>query len=162
MWWTTWRKYDGRLFHKTGSSRMIIRSICYFKTRGKRRATKGDKRGRLSTTMWREWKKRAEVRKLTSFERFICVRENLVFDSLIYLEPMERFKNRSNVMLSIISVEVVICWWIIYDWQCFQYWHRKNGLVSKIWSKREISRRNAKPGWKTFKKNMIYSVKSSK
>jgi len=25
-------------------------------------------------------------------------RENFVFDSLIYLEPVERFKNRSNVM----------------------------------------------------------------
>jgi len=34
----------------------------------------------------------------TSFERFICERENLVFDSLIYLEPVDRFKNRSNVM----------------------------------------------------------------
>jgi len=35
---------------------------------------------------------------LTSFERFICVTENLVFDSFIYLEPVERFKNRSDVM----------------------------------------------------------------
>jgi len=35
---------------------------------------------------------------LTSFERFIYERENFVFDSLIYLEPAERFKNRSNVM----------------------------------------------------------------
>jgi len=35
---------------------------------------------------------------LTSFKRFICARENLVFDFLIYLEPVERFKNRSNVM----------------------------------------------------------------
>jgi len=35
---------------------------------------------------------------LTSFERFICERENLVFDSLIYLEPVERFKNRNKVM----------------------------------------------------------------
>jgi len=26
------------------------------------------------------------------------VRENLVFDSLIYLKPVERFKIRSNVM----------------------------------------------------------------
>jgi len=26
------------------------------------------------------------------------VRENLVSESLIYLEPVERFKNRSNVM----------------------------------------------------------------
>jgi len=29
---------------------MIERSICYFKTRGERRATKGDKRGRPFTT----------------------------------------------------------------------------------------------------------------
>jgi len=35
---------------------------------------------------------------LTSFERFICERENLVFDSLIYLEPVGRFQNKSNVM----------------------------------------------------------------
>jgi len=35
---------------------------------------------------------------LTSYERFICERENFVFDSLIYLEPVERFKNRNNVM----------------------------------------------------------------
>jgi len=34
----------------------------------------------------------------TSFERCVCERENFVFDSLIYLEPVERFKNRSNVM----------------------------------------------------------------
>jgi len=77
---------------------MIERSIWYFKTRGERRVTKGDKRKRPSTTMWREWKKKVEVRRLTSFERFICERENFVFDSLIYLELVERFKNRSNVM----------------------------------------------------------------
>jgi len=35
---------------------------------------------------------------LTGFERFIYVVENRVFDCLIYLEPVERFKNRSNVM----------------------------------------------------------------
>jgi len=35
---------------------------------------------------------------MTSFERFICERENLVLDSLIYFEPVERFKNRSNVI----------------------------------------------------------------
>jgi len=38
------------------------------------------------------------VRRLTSFERFVCVRENIVFDFLIYHEPVERFKNRSNLM----------------------------------------------------------------
>jgi len=39
-------------------------------------------------------------RKRKSFEIFICKRENSVglFDSLIHLEPVERFKNRSNVM----------------------------------------------------------------
>jgi hypothetical protein len=35
---------------------------------------------------------------MTSFERFICVRKNLVLDSLIYFEPVERFLNRSYVM----------------------------------------------------------------
>jgi len=30
--------------------------------------------------------------------RDLYERENFVFDSLIYLEPVERFKNRSNVM----------------------------------------------------------------
>jgi len=35
---------------------------------------------------------------LTSFEKFICERENFAFDSLIYLEPVQRFKNGSNVM----------------------------------------------------------------
>jgi len=28
----------------------------------------------------------------------MCERENFVFDSLIYLEPVEIFKNRSNLM----------------------------------------------------------------
>jgi len=28
----------------------------------------------------------------------LCVRENFVFDYLINLEPVDRFKNRSNVM----------------------------------------------------------------
>jgi len=43
----------------------------------------------------------ADVKRLTSFVRFIYARErerereNLVFDSLIYLEPVESFKNRS-------------------------------------------------------------------
>jgi len=74
-------------------SRMIIRSICYLKTRGESRASKGDKRRWPSTTMCREWKKRAKVRRLTSFKKFICVRErererereNLVFDSLYFI-----------------------------------------------------------------------------
>jgi len=35
---------------------------------------------------------------LTNFEGFICESENFVFDSLIYLEPGESFKNRSIVM----------------------------------------------------------------
>jgi len=36
-------------------------------------------------------------KKVDQFEICICVRENLVYDSLIYLEPAERFMNRSNV-----------------------------------------------------------------
>jgi len=43
-------------------------------------------------------KKESRVKKVDQFERFIFERENLVFDSLIYLEPVERFKNMNNVM----------------------------------------------------------------
>jgi len=35
---------------------------------------------------------------LTSFERFICERENLILDSLIILKPLERFEKRSNAI----------------------------------------------------------------
>jgi len=47
-------------------------------------------------------KKRAKVRRSNSCERFIYAREKLALDSLslIYLEPVERFLNRSNVMKS--------------------------------------------------------------
>jgi len=34
---------------------------------------------------------RERSKKVDEFERFICERENLQFDSLIYLEPVERF-----------------------------------------------------------------------
>jgi len=37
-------------------------------------------------------KKRAEVRRLTSFEKFRCETENFVLDSLTYLEPVRYFK----------------------------------------------------------------------
>jgi len=43
-------------------------------------------------------KEASGVNKVDQFERFIYERENFVFDSLIYLEPVGRFKNRSNVM----------------------------------------------------------------
>ena len=35
---------------------------------------------------------------MTSFERFVSERENLILNSLIYCEPMKRFQNRSDVM----------------------------------------------------------------
>jgi len=44
-------------------------------------------------------KEESEGDKVDQIERFICERENLVFDSLIYFEPVERFKNRSNVII---------------------------------------------------------------
>jgi len=51
------------------------------------------------TTMWREWKKRAEVRiKVDQFWEIYMSERELEFDSLIYLEPVEKFKNKSNVM----------------------------------------------------------------
>jgi len=57
---------------------MIIRSIFYFKTGGERRATKGDQRGRPSTTMRREWKKRVEVRRLTSLRDYLNIAYYLI------------------------------------------------------------------------------------
>jgi len=38
-------------------------------------------------------KEESEGKKVDQFERFICEKENLVFDYLIYLEPVERFKH---------------------------------------------------------------------
>ena len=35
---------------------------------------------------------------MTSFERFVSERENLILNSLIYCEPMKRFQNRSDMM----------------------------------------------------------------
>jgi len=63
---------------------MIMSSVYNFKMRGEIRATKGDKRRRLGRAMWREWKKmRAEVRRLTRFERFtkMCEREPCIWFS---------------------------------------------------------------------------------
>jgi len=37
-------------------------------------------------------------KKVDQFERFICESENFVFDSLINLESVKIFKNRSKVM----------------------------------------------------------------
>jgi len=45
-----------------------------------------------------EREKRAEIRRKTSFERFVSERQNLVLNSLIYCKPVKRFKNRSDVM----------------------------------------------------------------
>ena len=45
-----------------------------------------------------EREKRAEIRRMTSFERFVSERQNLVLNSLIYCKPVKRFKNRSDMM----------------------------------------------------------------
>jgi len=108
------------------------------------RATKGDKRGRPSRTIWRERKKRAEVRRLTSFERFICERENFVFDSLIYLEPVERFKNRSKVMkFRIFNLCPTICTAFIVltrTWnESNQTWNTPSWLINRCATKRKFN-----------------------
>jgi len=98
-------------------SRMIVRSVCNFKTRGERRATKHDQRRRPSRTMWREWKKIAEVGRLTCFDRFICEKENLIFDSITYLEQMERFC-QSHENLVVIWALVIIAVNLVFAIQC--------------------------------------------
>jgi len=58
-------------------------------------------RRRPSTTICEGNERRERIAiRLTSFERFIYERDKLIglFDSFIYLEPVERFKNRSSVM----------------------------------------------------------------
>ena len=45
-----------------------------------------------------EREKRAEIRRMTSFERFVSERENLELNSLIYCKPVKRFENRSDMM----------------------------------------------------------------
>jgi len=50
-------------------------------------AMKGDKKTKLNNV--NRMKEEKGARRLTSFERFICERGNLVFDSLIYFEPVE-------------------------------------------------------------------------
>jgi len=46
-----------------------------------------------------------KVRRLTSFERFICVRENLVFDSLIYHEY--EYTGLAYTKISTVNVNVL-------------------------------------------------------
>ncbi len=47
-----------------------------------------------------EREKRAKITRMTSFERFVSERENLVLNSLIYckFKPVKRFENRSDMM----------------------------------------------------------------
>ena len=45
-----------------------------------------------------EREKRAEIRRMTSFERFVSERENLELNSLIYCKPVTIFENRSDMM----------------------------------------------------------------
>ena len=45
-----------------------------------------------------EREKRAKIRRMTSFERFVSERQNLVLNSLIYCKPVKRFKNRGDIM----------------------------------------------------------------
>jgi len=61
--WTTWRRLDSRLFHKIGAEwqQRSTRSICNFKTRGERKATKDDREDRIKQCEGK-WKKRVGVR----------------------------------------------------------------------------------------------------
>jgi len=67
------------------------RSVWNSETRSISGTIKGDKRWGASRTIWCEWKKRTEIRRVTSLKRFVCERENFVLNSLIYLEPVKRF-----------------------------------------------------------------------
>jgi len=72
---------------------MIIKSICYLKTRGEKRASRVI---REEDRVQRCGGNKKGVRMLISFERFIC--DKLCYLILSFYEPVERFQNRSNVM----------------------------------------------------------------
>jgi len=38
-----------------------------------------------------------EISRLSSGERLVCDRENLIFDAFVDFKPVERFENRSGV-----------------------------------------------------------------
>jgi len=72
----------------TKRSRMIERSICYFKTRGERRATKGEER-KTEYNDVKGMKEESGGNMVDQFKEIYIIyeRENFVFDSFIYLEP---------------------------------------------------------------------------
>ena len=45
-----------------------------------------------------EREKRAEIRRITSFERFVSETENLVLNPRIYCKPVKRFENGSDMI----------------------------------------------------------------
>ena len=77
-----------------------------------------------------EREKRAEIRRMTSFERFVSERQNLVLNSLIYCKPVKRFKNRSDVM---------------------KFWSTSDGTGSKIENKLKTVSLSS---WKTKQKRV--------
>ena len=55
-----------------------------------------------------EREKRAEVKRMTSFERFMSETVNLVLNPLIYCKPVKRFENRSDMMKFWISMTILV------------------------------------------------------
>jgi len=47
--------------------------------------------------LWLERDQVIQVRRLSSIEKFKGKRENFIFDTFIYFEPVKRFKNRSGM-----------------------------------------------------------------
>jgi len=55
-----------------------------------------DRRG-SSVTWWLERDQVIQVRRLSSIEKFKGKRENFIFNTFIYFEPVKKFKNKSGM-----------------------------------------------------------------
>ncbi len=71
-WWAEWRRCGGRLFHKTGAE--WKNDIRNFVTRSDRRTIECGKRWGMNRMVRCEWDKRAGIRRMTSFKRFVSER----------------------------------------------------------------------------------------
>ena len=76
---------------------MSERTVCDFQRGAGWRARKSNNRGSTSTARRLERDKVMQVRGLCGSENLVCNREQLVVNSFINFEPMQRFKYRRDV-----------------------------------------------------------------
>lgn len=76
---------------------MINKPVNNLWMRSGRGAIQCDERREARRTIMCESKKRTEIRKLTSLERFICKTENFALNTWVNVVFVERFENESDM-----------------------------------------------------------------